>query len=361
MERVYNFNPGPAILPLEALKEAQKDLLNYKGIGMSIMEISHRSQDFKTILTETKNLFRRILEIPDNYEILFLQGGASLQFAMVPMNFLTKDKKAGYILTGSWSKKAFKEAKLFGDAYIVANTEEDKKFRRIPKQEELKIQPDSVYIHITSNNTIFGTQWKTFPDVGNIPLIADMSSDILSRKFDVNKFSLIYAGAQKNLGPAGVTIVIIKKEMLSYANENLTTMLQYKTHVENDSLYNTPPVWCIYMVKLVLEWMEREGGLEKIQQINEQKGKLLYGLMDKYPDFYRTTVDDDSRSLMNVTMRLPNEDLEKEFIDKATKAGFVGLKGHRSVGGIRVSMYNALPLEGIEKLVEFMEDFKNSH
>ncbi|OGL45770.1 MAG: phosphoserine transaminase [Candidatus Schekmanbacteria bacterium RBG_13_48_7] len=359
--RKYNFNPGPATLPFESLQEAQKELLDYHGAGMSILEISHRSKEFEAILAETKSLMRKIMGIPDTYEILFLGGGASLQFTMVPMNFLTKDKKADYIITGSWSKKAHKEAKLFGQANVAATTEVDGKFRRIPKQSELKLDPGAEYVHLTSNNTIFGTQFQTFPNIGTKPLFADMSSDILSRRVDVTKFGMIYAGAQKNLGPAGVTVIILRKDLVSKIGANIPTLLDYRTHIEKDSLYNTPPVFPIYIMKLVLKWVDKQGGVDAVEKINNQKAEILYGSIDKYKDFYRSTVDTDSRSKMNVTFRLPSEELEKEFIDKGAANNFHGLKGHRSVGGIRVSMYNALPLEGIQKLTEFMKKFKESH
>jgi phosphoserine aminotransferase len=355
-KRKYNFNPGPATLPLDALEEAQKNMVEYKSTGMSYLELSHRSKDFEEILASTQDLLRSLMEIPATHEIIFLGGGASLHFCMIPMNFLPQGKKACYLITGNWSELALKEAKLLGETVVGASSKEEN-FRRIPKAHEIKIAPDSVYVHMTSNNTIYGTQWKSFPETGNIPLIADMSSDIFSRRVDLSKFAVIYGGAQKNLGPAGVTVVIINKDFVGQAKENLPTMLKYKTHVEKNSLYNTPPVFAIYMMKLVLEWGKKIGGLKKIEQINEEKGRVLYGVVDEYPDFFKGTVDPDSRSLMNATIRLPNEDLEKKFISEAAAKDFHGLKGHRSVGGIRVSMYNALPLEGIEKLAEFMRDF----
>jgi phosphoserine aminotransferase len=355
-KRKYNFNPGPAALPLSVLEEAQKNCVDYKGCGMSYLEISHRSKEFEEILAGAKSLLRSLMEVPDTHEILFLASGASLQFCMVPMNFLPAGKKASYLITGHWSELAVKEAKSFGEVVTAASTKEES-FRRIPKPAEIHIDPDSAYVHLTSNNTIYGTQWKSFPDTGAIPLMADMSSDIFSRRVPVNKFGIIYGGAQKNLGPAGVTVVIFRKDLLARANEKIPTLLRYKTHVEKDSLFNTPPVFAIYMVKLVLEWAKGLGGLKKIEAINEQKGKVLYGIMDEYPDFYRGTVEPESRSLMNATVRLPSEDLEKKFLAEASQNNFHGLKGHRSVGGIRVSMYNAMPLEGIEALADFMRDF----
>lgn len=358
--RIYNFNPGPATLPLPALEKAQKELLDYKSAGMSIMEISHRSKEFDAILEGTKSLFHELMEIPQNYKTIFLQGGASLQFAMVPMNFLQSGKSADYVVTGSWAKKAIKEAQIIGKVNVAASTESDG-FRRMPKESELKLDPNACYVHITSNETISGTQWSQYPDTGQVPLIADMSSDILSRKIDVKRFSLIYAGAQKNLGPAGVTVVIIRDDLVEKCPESLPTLLNYQTHVSKNSLYNTPPVFIIYMVKLVLEWVKAEGGMDKIEERNMEKARLIYGILGQYSDYYKSAVDPDSRSIMNVTLRMPSEDLEKKFIAEAAKAGFHGLKGHRSVGGIRVSMYNALPLEGIEKLVEFMEDFRKKN
>lgn len=360
MSRKFNFNPGPATLPLEALEELQKNVVDYNSIGMSVLEISHRSKEFEGILSTTKSLFRELMAIPEDYEILFLGGGASLQFAMVPMNFLNPGEKADYIITGSWSKKALKEAQLLGQVVIAATTE-DEKFRRIPKPEEINLSKDAAYVHLTSNNTIFGTQWSTFPETNGIPLIADMSSDILSRKVEVKKFGLIYAGAQKNLGPSGVTVVVIKKDLAERCRETVPTMLRYKTHIEENSLYNTPPVFAIYVVKLVLEWVKRKGGVEEVEKINHKKGGLLYQAIDESSGFYRSTVDTDSRSLMNVTFRLPDEDLEQRFIQEAAALGLHGLKGHRSVGGVRASIYNAFPVEGVERLVDFMEKFAKAN
>lgn len=357
MSRKYNFSAGPATLPLPVLEEAQQQLLNYKDAGMSVLEMSHRSKDFTAILQETKSALTQVLNIPDNYAILFLTGGASTQFAMLPMNFLKNT--AGYINTGSWSKKAIKEAKLFGNVNVVASSEEQK-FNHIPQN--VALPGDVDYNHITSNNTIFGTQWSQFPQRGNAPLFVDMSSDILSRKFDVENFDVVYAGAQKNAGPAGVTIVIMRKDLIEKTNTSLPSMLQYKIHADKDSCYNTPPVFQIYLVGLIAKWISAEGGIEEIEKRNVQKGKLLYETMDELPDFYKGTAQKDSRSLMNVTFRLPSEELEKDFLQLAESKNFSGLKGHRSVGGIRVSMYNAMPIEAIEKLTEFMKEFaqKNS-
>lgn len=356
MKRIFNFNPGPATLPLEVLEEVQRNTVDFNGIGMSFLEISHRSSEFEEILNTTKSLLRELMNIPEDYEILFLAGGASLQFAMVPMNLLEPGKRAAYIITGAWAEKALAEAKIIGETVIAGSTKAEN-FRRIPTQDEINIPEDASYVHITSNNTIFGTQWKTFPQTGDIPLVADMSSDILSRKIDVSQFGLIYAGAQKNLGPAGVTVVIIKKELANRVSKNVPVILRYTTHIENNSLYNTPPVYAIYVVKLVLEWTKKNGGVEKIEEINNQKADLLYKAIDSSNGFYRGTVDPDSRSKMNVIIRLENEELEKKFIQEAEAVGLYGLKGHRSVGGIRASIYNAFPLEGVEALVEFMEKF----
>ena len=360
MERKFNFNPGPATLPLEVLKELEANTVNFSKICMSILEISHRSKEFEQVLNTAKSLLKELMGIPKDYEILFLGGGASLQFAMVAMNLLNSGEKADYIITGSWSKKAIKEAKFFGEAVIAATTEGEN-FRRVPKLEEINLSQEAQYVHITSNNTIFGSQWKTFPKTNSIPLVADMSSDILSRKIDVRKFGLIYAGAQKNLGPAGVTVVIIRKDLAMRCPESVPLILRYKTHIEENSLCNTPPVFAIYAVKLVLEWVKRNGGLEKIEEINNKKAELLYQAIDEASGFYRGTVEAGSRSLMNVTFRLPDENLEQKFIQEAAEIGLHGLKGHRSVGGVRASIYNAFPVEGVECLVDFMHRFAKAN
>ncbi|WP_372366622.1 3-phosphoserine/phosphohydroxythreonine transaminase [Candidatus Uabimicrobium sp. HlEnr_7] len=352
MNRKYNFSAGPATLPLPVLEEAKQQLLNYKNAGMSVLEMSHRSKDFITILEETKTALTKVLSIPDNYDVMFLTGGASTQFATLPMNFLKNS--AGYINTGSWSKKAIKEAKLFGNVNVVASSEEQN-FNYIPQ--DISLPGDVDYNHITSNNTIFGTQWLQFPQRGESPLFVDMSSDILSRKFDIQNFDVVYAGAQKNAGPAGVTIVIMRKDLTEKSNTSLPSMFQYKIHADKDSCYNTPPVFQIYLVGLIAKWIESEGGLETIEKRNRQKGELLYQTMDERSSFYTGTAKKDSRSFMNVTFRLPSEELEKKFLQETETKSFSGLKGHRSVGGIRVSMYNAMSLEGIEKLTEFMKDF----
>jgi len=355
-DRIWNFNPGPATLPLSVLEKAKSEIPNYAGTGMAFMELSHRSKDYAAVHAEAKSLLCDLFEIPDNFKVLFLQGGASLQFAMVPMNLLGEGKTADYVITGAWSKKALKEANIIGSANVAGSSEEYK-FNRIPKFEELSFDPNAEYVHITSNNTITGTQWASFPDTGSVPLVCDMSSDILSRKVDVSKFGIIYGGAQKNLGPSGVTVVIIRDDIVEKCRDDIPTLLMYKTHVDKDSLFNTSPTYSIYLLKLVLEWVKESGGLSYIEKTNQDKGKLLYGAIDSSEGFYRGTVERDSRSLMNATLRLPNEDLEAKFIAEAFSAGFGGLKGHRSVGGVRVSMYNAMPLEGIQALTDFMVDF----
>lgn len=359
-KRVYNFNPGPAVLPEPVLKEVQENLMALPDVGMSILEISHRSSTFENILNETIENLRKLANIPHNYKILFLGGGASLQFSMVPLNLMPPKNKADYIVTGSWSKKAVKEAKRVGTVNIAASTEEEN-FKRIPKQEELKLDPDASYVHYTSNNTIYGTEWHYIPDAGQVPLVCDMSSDIFSYPFDISKFALIYAGAQKNLGPAGVTLVIIREDMLERSQDSLHTMLNYKIHAENNSLYNTPPVFGIYIVGLVAKWLLNLGGLEAIAKINDEKAKLIYDAIDNSNGFYRGHAEKDSRSKMNITFRLPDEDLEKKFVKEATEKGLVGLKGHRSVGGLRASIYNAFPIEGVKALVEFMKDFQQKN
>lgn len=357
MSRAFNFNAGPAALPESVLLEAQKHLLNFNGTGMSVMELSHRSKDYEEVHNGAINLLKKLLNISDEYEVLFLQGGASLQFSMVPMNLLSEDKTAYYVLTGSWSEKALKEAKKVGKTTVLASTKEDK-FKFIPEVNVNDIKDDAAYLHITSNNTIYGTQWKSFPDV-SVPLVADMSSDILCRPLDVNKFGLIYAGAQKNLGPSGVTVVIIKKSLINDSLDQLPTMLNYQTYAKNNSLYNTPPTLAIYLLKLVLEWVESQGGLESLEKQNNQKAKILYDVIDESEGFYQGHANKDSRSTMNVTWTLPNDEATAEFLKRAKENGFVGLNGHRSVGGCRASIYNAVPMSHVEQLAKFMKSFKN--
>ena len=359
-KRIYNFAAGPAILPEPVLKEAQEQLWALPGVGMSILEISHRSKTFDKIIAEAKDGLKSLLGISDDYTLLFLQGGASLQFSMVPMNLMVKNKKADYIVTGSWSKKAVKEAKRVGTVNIVASTEEGK-FKRIPKQDELKLDPQADYVHFTSNNTIYGTEWHKEPEVGNVPLVCDASSDILHKKIDVNKYALIYAGAQKNIGPSGVTLVILRKDLLERSSDSLHTMLNYKTHVENDSLYNTPNTFGIYIIALVCKWLKSLGGLDGMYKINKEKADVLYNCIDESGGYYKGHADKDSRSLMNITFNLATEDLEKKLVSEATAAGFDGLKGHRSVGGLRASVYNAFPKKGVEDLVSFMKDFQRKN
>jgi phosphoserine aminotransferase len=357
--RIYNFSAGPAVLPLPVLEEAQRDLVALPGVGMSVMEISHRSKTFDEIIQGAEADLRELGGIPASYKVLFLQGGASLQFSMVPMNLLAAGATADYIITGDWAKKALKEAKKVGATKVAATTDADS-FKRVPRQDELSLTPDAAYVHMTSNNTIFGTQWHHVPDAGGAPLVCDASSDMYSRPIDVSKFGLIYAGAQKNLGPSGVTVVIVREDLLARSADSLPTMLNYRTQAENGSLYNTPPVFGIYILRLVLKWLKRTGGLPAIAAVNERKAKALYDELDR-SEFWRPHADRDSRSQMNVTFRLPNEDLEKQFVKEATAAGFDGLKGHRSVGGLRASIYNAFPEDGIAALVQFMREFERNH
>lgn len=356
--RIYNFNPGPAALPLPVLEEAQKDLLNYKGEGISILEMSHRSKTFDDIIKDAERLMKEVMGIPDNYKVLFMQGGATLQFAAVPLNLVGEGQFAEYVNTGSWATKAIKEAEKLGKTVKVVASSEDDNFTYIPT--DITVSPDAAYLHITSNNTIRGTEFHTFPETGDVPLIADMSSDINCRRIDVSKFALIYAGAQKNMGPSGVTIVIIREDLLEKSPDNIPTMTSYKIIGGKDSLYNTPPTFAVYIVKLVLEWMKAQGGLDKIEEMNRQKAKLIYDVLDE-SSFYKGTARKDSRSLMNVTFRLPNEDLEKKFVAEALENGMLGLKGHRSVGGIRASIYNAVPPEAVEHLVDFMKKFEKAN
>lgn len=358
--RAYNFNAGPSALPLEVLQKAQAELVNFENTGMSVMELSHRSTTFERVHNNAIALLKKLYQIPDNYEVLFLQGGASLQFSMIPMNFLIPERTASYVNTGAWSDKALKEAKLFGQVHVAASSKEDQ-YKYIPSEDVLDYDANDAYVHITSNNTIFGTQWQSFPTTGDVPLIADMSSDILSKPVDVSKFALIYAGAQKNLGPSGVTVVIIRKDFLETANQAIPTMLKYSTHADNNSLYNTPPTFGIYMLGEVLKWVDEQGGLDAITARNELKAKLIYDAIDQSEGFYRGHAEVDSRSLMNITFRVTDETLEKQFLEEAKQAGFVGLNGHRSVGGCRASTYNAVPVETCAALAQFMNDFRKTH
>jgi phosphoserine aminotransferase len=358
-ERIYNFSAGPAVLPVPVLEEAQRDMLSLPGVGMSVMEISHRSKTFDEIIGSAESSLRELLGIPENYKVLFLQGGASLQFSMIPINLLAEGQTADYIITGSWGKKALKEAKRVGTTNVVADTA-DSRYSRTPEQHELKLSADAAYVHLTSNETIEGVEWKQLPDVGDVPLISDASSNILSRPEPLERYALIYAGAQKNMGPSGLTLVIIREDLLERAPSGLHTMLDYRTHVENNSLYNTPNTWGIYILNLVCKWLKGKGGLEGMQRENEAKAALLYDAIDA-TDFYRGHAAPEARSLMNVTFRLPSEELEKQFVKEATAAHLDGLKGHRSVGGLRASIYNAFPREGVEALVEFMKEFERKN
>ena len=359
VHRVYNFAAGPAVLPLPVLEEIQRDLLALPSVGMSILEISHRSPTFEQILEQAEDGIRRLANIPSNYRVLFLQGGASLQFSMVPMNLLRQGSTADYIDTGSWADKAIKEARKVGAVHVAASTKDDN-YSRIPSQSELKLTPGAAYVHMTSNNTIEGTEYKRLPDVGDVPLVSDTSSDMFSGPIDIPRHALIYSGAQKNMGPAGLTIVIIREDLLERSQKSLPTMLNYAVQAENRSLYNTPPVFAVYAVGLVMKWLLAQGGLAAVGRVNERKAAKLYAEIDR-TGFYRGTAEKGSRSLMNVTFRLTSEDLERVFIKESTPAGFDGLKGHRAVGGMRASIYNAFPEEGVDALVDFMRDFERKH
>lgn len=358
-ERIFNFSAGPAVLPVPVLEQARDEMLSLPGVGMSVMEISHRSKHFDRIITSAITGIRELMNLPDNYHVLFLQGGASLQFSMAPMNFLPAERSADYIVTGSWGKKAVKEAKREGKVSVAATTEEGG-FRRVPTQDELKLDEDAAYCHFTTNETIQGVQFQQTPDPGQVPLVADMSSDILSRPIPSDKYALIYAGAQKNLGPAGVTVCIVRDDLLPRAPEGLHTMLDYRTHVENNSLYNTPNTFGIYIIDLVCQWIKSQGSLPGIERQNREKAGLIYDAIDA-TDFYRGHAEPDSRSYMNITFRLPNEDLEKQFVQEATAQKLDGLKGHRSVGGIRASIYNASPVEACRALADFMREFERKN
>ncbi len=358
MARVYNFSAGPSMLPLEVLQTAQKELIEYQGSGMSVMEMSHRSPVYDAIIKETEANFRKLMNIPDNYKVLFLQGGASTQFAAVPLN-LMKTGKADYVVSGQFSGKAFKEAKKYGDAKCIA-TSEDKTFSYIPEITPDMVREDADYVHICYNNTIFGTKFPTVPDVGDKVLVADMSSCITSEPVDVTKFGVIYAGAQKNMAPAGLTVVIIREDLMGNAREDIPTMLDYKTMADNDSMYNTPPCYAIYIAGLVYKWALANGGLEAMKERNEKKANILYDFLDN-STLFKPTAEKNSRSMMNVCFVTGDADLDKKFCKEAADAGFVNLKGHRSVGGMRASIYNAMPLEGVQALVEFMAEFEKNN
>ncbi|HEX8834685.1 MAG TPA: 3-phosphoserine/phosphohydroxythreonine transaminase [Abditibacteriaceae bacterium] len=364
MPRVFNFSAGPAAMPLPVLEQVQRELVELPDAGMSIMEMSHRSARFESIIASAENGVRRLLGLSDDYHVLFLQGGASLQFSMVPMNLLNAGASADYILTDEWSQKALKEAQKVagerGATVRTAGSTADEKFARIPRADEITIGDDARYAHFTSNNTLFGTEWQSEPETGTVPLVCDASSDILSRPLDVPRYGLIYAGAQKNLGPAGVTLVIVRDDFLGETPPALATMLNYRTHIKSKSLYNTPNTFGIYVLDLVCQWIESQGGLSGIEQKNIEKSNVLYNAIDA-TEFYRGHAAPDSRSRMNVTFRLPSEELEKQFIKEATAAGLDGLKGHRDVGGLRASLYNAFPREGVEALVGFMQEFEQKN
>jgi phosphoserine aminotransferase len=353
-ERIYNFSPGPSTLPYPVLQQAAKDIVNFNDKGIGLIELSHRSKEFMAVTDEAEYLIRENLGVPDNYKILFLQGGASSQFFMVPMNLLGPGKKATYLNTGTWSNKAIKEARFFGDV-DVAYSSEGSKFNRVPKNDEYTVDPASEYLYFVSNNTIYGTQFHTFPEA-ETTLVSDMSSDILSRPINVNRFGIIFAGAQKNMGPAGVTIVIIRDDLLDKTPGSVPTMLRYKTHADKGSMFNTPPCFAIYCVGLVMKWLKEMGGVQAIAQINRKKAEMVYHAIDS-TDFYRGHAEKESRSMMNISFNLPAPELEAKFIAEATAEGLDGLKGHRSIGGCRASIYNAFPVEGVEKLVGFMESF----
>ncbi len=359
MSRVYNFSAGPSMLPEDVLKTAAAEMLEYGTSGQSVMEMSHRSKEYQAIIDEAEANLREVMNIPDNYTVLFLQGGASTQFAMVPMNLMNKNKKADYIITGQWAKKAYKEAARYGNARAIASSE-DKTFSYIPKITPDMIDPEADYVHICMNNTIYGTKWNNLPETGNVPLVADISSCILSEPIDVSKFGVLYAGAQKNVAPAGLTIVIIRNDLIGNAMDITPTMLNYQTHSENGSMFNTPPCYTIYIAGLVFKWIKELGGLEYMKKINTEKAKMLYDFLDNSKLFKGTVVAEDP-SLMNVPFITGNDELDAKFVAASKAAGFVNLKGHRSVGGMRASIYNAMPVEGVKKLVEFMKKFEEEN
>ena len=359
MARVYNFSAGPSALPVDVLEIAQKELVEYQDSGMSVMEMSHRSKVYDKIIKDAEALLRELMEIPSNYKVLFLQGGASSQFAMIPMNLLTKSGKCDCVITGQWAKKAASEFEKYGKVNRVASSA-DKTFSYIPRLDKSTFDPEADFFHFTYNNTIYGTRFTEIPNTGNVPLVTDISSCILSEKIDVSRFGLLYAGAQKNLAPAGLTIVIVREDLIGNAMDITPTMFNYQIHADNDSLYNTPPCYCIYICKLVLEWIKNMGGIEKIQAINEKKAKILYDFLDQ-SEMFKGTVAAKDRSLMNVPFVTGNEELDAKFVKEAAEAGFVNLKGHRSVGGMRASIYNAMPIEGVGALVDFMAEFEKNN
>lgn len=356
MARVYNFSAGPAVLPEEVLRKAAEEMLDYKGCGISVMELSHRGKEFTDIIEKAQADLREIMRIPENYKVLFLQGGASMQFVMVPLNLMTKNKKADYVHTGQWSKKSIAEAKRYGEVKVVASSEEGN-FTYIPKLDTTGFSKDADYFYIVTNNTIYGTVYCDIPDTKDIPLVADMSSNILSEPIDVSKFGVIFAGAQKNMGPAGMTLVIIREDLVGRASDDVPTLLNYKTHVEGKSLYNTPPCYSIYMAGLVFEWIKQKGGLENIKKLNYEKAQILYNYLDQ-SSLFSSPVKKENRSMMNVPFVTGNKDIDAKFIEEASSLGLKTLKGHRTVGGMRASIYNAMPPEGVKALVQFMEEFE---
>ena len=359
-ERVYNFSAGPSMLPLEVLERAGAEITNYQGSGMSVMEMSHRSKVFQKIFDDTKAKLRALLNVPEGYQILFLQGGASTQFSMAPLNLIGATGKADYAVTGNFSNIAYKEAQKYGQIHLAASSA-DKNHTYIPQQSQLELDPEASYFYYCANNTIYGTEWQYVPETGGVPIVCDMSSDILSRPVDVSKYGVIFAGAQKNMAPAGLTVVIIKEELAGHELPFTPLMMNYKTMIDKDSMYNTPPCWCIYMTGLVLKYLENDiGGLANMQKINEAKAKVLYDYLDGQ-DFFTNPVEHRYRSTMNVTFTSPNPDMDKKFCAEAAEAGFVNLKGHRLVGGMRASIYNAMPAEGVDKLVDFMEKFRKEN
>lgn len=361
MARAYNFNAGPAAIPLEVLQKAQEQFVDYKGAGMSIMEMSHRGAIYEQVNAEAQSLLRELYNVPDNYHVLMLQGGASTQFAMLPMNFIREGRPGAYVDTGAWAGKAIKEAKLIGETVIAASTESDK-YMRMPDPSEIVVPDNAAYLHITTNETIGGTQYSEFPTTdSHVPLVADMSSDILCKPLDVSKFGIIYAGAQKNLGPSGVTVVIIREDLAADSPKTIPTMFRYDTHAKSNSLYNTPPSFSVYMASLVLQWIKDKGGLAEVERFNRNKTALIYDTIDTSGGFYVGCAQPQSRSIMNITFRIHNTELEKLFIKESEEHGFVGLKGHRDVGGLRASTYNAVPLESCQALAQFMADFQKRH
>jgi phosphoserine aminotransferase len=361
VNRHVNFNPGPSALPLPALERAQRELLDFEGTGMSILEHSHRGKAYEKVHDEAIGLLTELLAIPASHQVLLMQGGASAQFALVPMNLRTDTHGGDYVITDTWGKKAYQEAKVLGKPHVAWDENKDGRWTRVPKRSELKLTPDAPYVHVTSNNTIMGTQFAQLPDTGSVPLVVDMSSDILWKPIDVSKIGLIYAGAQKNMGPAGITAVIIRKDLIEKGRTDLASIFRYAEIAKNNSLQNTIPTFTVYMMRNVLAWVKEQGGLPEMERRNRKKAELLYGAIDESAGYFACPAEPDSRSVMNVVFRLPSEELDAKFVAEASKAGLVGLKGHRLVGGIRASIYNAVPIEGVQKLVELMRAFRKAN